>query len=119
MVGSIYDWNFAAAETCDDGAFEGAAFLEGLKNGELFPLEAAEVNGVVHSVYSEIDGFGFEARNGGHFFALLALFHGIAGDVGGRVLFDGEEKIVDGILEIKKTNVRLELKTQFCGIGAG
>ena len=114
-------WLRAGAEGGDYGAFQGATLLEILQDGELFPFQATEVDGVVDAVNGEIDGSGFEARDGGNFFVLLALVHGITscvvGDVGGRIVFDGEEEIVDRIVEIEETYIRLQAEAEFCGIG--
>ena len=109
------------AEGGDYGLLEGSAALQRFEDGELFPFEAAEIDGVVDAMNGEINGSGFESRDSGNFFALLALFHGVAGDFWRRIAANGEEEIVDGIVKIEEANVGLKAKTNlgrirhFCG----
>jgi len=106
------------SESVNDGLFEGTAALQGFKDGELFPFEAAEIDGVVDAMDSEIDRSGFETGYGRNLFALLTLFHGVAGDFEGGIAPDREEQVVHGIMQIEKVNVGLQAKTKFGGIGA-
>jgi hypothetical protein len=116
--GSLLDGSAACAEAGLDGAREGAAFMESGEDAELFPFEAAEIDAVVDAMNCQVRGNRLETRNGGNFFAFLALGHGVAGNVGAGVVLDGEEKIVDGIAEIEEPNVGLELQTKLGGIRA-
>lgn len=52
------------AEGGDDGALEGVTVAQGLEDGELFPFEAAEIDGVVEAMNREIHGRWFETRDG-------------------------------------------------------
>lgn len=106
------------AEAGNDGLLESAAALQGFEDGKLFPFEAAEIDGIVDAMDGEIDGSGFKTSDRGNFFALLALLHGIAGDFRWRIASDGEQQIVDGIVEIEKANIGLQAETKFRGISS-
>jgi hypothetical protein len=106
------------AEGGDYGLLEGAAALQGFEDGELFPFEAAKIDGIVYAMNGQVDRSRLESRDCGNFFALLALFHGVAGDFGRRVAANSEEKIVDGVVEIEKVNVGLKAEAKFGGIGS-
>jgi hypothetical protein len=93
--------HFAGAESSDDSALEGPTLLQILQNGELFAVETAEIDHIVDAVNREIDRCGLKARDCGNFLAFLALFHSVAGHVGRRILFYGQEKIVDGIVKVE------------------
>ena len=119
MSGALVRRNRAGAEARDDGALESVTFAESVEDCVFLALKAAEIDGVVEAMDREKDRCGFEARNGGNFFAFLALGHGVAGDVGGGVVLDGEEEVVNGIAEIEEADVGLEAETEYSGIGAG
>src|SRR5271166_28754 len=67
----------------------------------------------------QIDGSWFQASNGGNFFAFLAFLHGVTGDVSGGVMLDGEEQVVDGVMQIEKTDERLQTEAKLRGMGSG
>jgi hypothetical protein len=116
--GELLDGGAAGAEAGFDGTLQSFAFVEGAKDGELFPLETAEIHGVVRAMDGEIGGSGLEARDSRDLLAFLALGHGVAGNVGTGIVLDGEEKVVDGKVKVEQANERLKLEAKLGGICA-
>ena len=85
-----------------------------MQEGEFFYFQATEIDCVFEAMNGQVDRRGFQARYGGNFFAFLAFLHGVAGDVGGRIVFYGEEKIVYRETKIEKANVWLKAEAKFC-----